>query len=333
MKKFVSIFLALVMILSFSVTAFAAETTEVSLNKYSSDDEKIIVDVDLSKKGDPCMLQFCVAYDSSVLDCVSVVSGNAFSASTAPTINKTEGKIYFVWDALSPLKDGGTVLRIEFTPKVSNKTTSIRIDDETEEFIVANENFEGIGKIKGDLEIVTGDVPSSNVPSGDSSNVDNSSKEEPGKENKPGKDNVPDNTPDEGYSNGIEIDKTQLSVDISEEAELKVSDSDKELFWFSSDENVLKVENGKIIPVGPGKATVTVMTEDGLEEATCIVTVTGELSSEEEEGSGNVLNVDSPRQEKEEGVPAWAWILIIALGAGAAAVVVVLVSKIKANKK
>ena len=339
MKKFAAIILTLALIMIFSVTAFAAEKTEVSLKKYSSDEDKIVVDVELSKKGDPCMLQFCVAYDSSVLDCVSVTSGDAFSEASAPTINKTDGKIYFIWDALSPLKGGGTVLRIEFAAKESNTKTSVWID-ETEDFVVANENFEEIGKIKGSLEFKTGKVSAEDkVPAGESSEGENpsegenSSEEKPADDKKPDNSKVPDNTPEEGYSSGIEIDKTQLSVEIGDEAELKVSGSEKELFWFSSDEDILRVENGVIIPVAPGKATVTVMTEDGLEEAACVVTVTGEVPSADDEEQENVLNVNSPRGEKEEGAPAWAWVLIAVLGAGVAAVFALIVSKMKAGKK
>lgn len=165
MKKIAALVLTFVMLISFPVFAAAAEKTEISFDKKSSDDGKIIVDVILSEDGDPCMLQFCVEYDSAVLDCVSAVSGEVFSGISAPIINKTEGKIYLIWDALKPLENGGTVLRLEFSQKSGGKTTAVKIA-ESEEFIIANSDFEEIGSIKAPLEIVTSgsSVEAENLP-------------------------------------------------------------------------------------------------------------------------------------------------------------------------
>jgi len=44
--------------------------------------------------------------------------------------------------------------------------------------------------------------------------------------------------------------------------------------WVSDNPQVATVENGLVMGVSEGKATITVVTEDGLKTATCIVTVT-----------------------------------------------------------
>lgn len=157
MKKFAVLFLALILSLAFSVNAFAAE---VSFGSESSGDGNLTVEVNLSDEGEPCMVQFCVAYDPSVIECVSAVSGEVFAGESEPLINITNGKIYFIWDSLKPLKEGGTLLKIEFSQKTDNKDISVGID-ESEDFIIANSKFEEIGSVKGSVEIAA-KVPSSN---------------------------------------------------------------------------------------------------------------------------------------------------------------------------
>ncbi len=50
--------------------------------------------------------------------------------------------------------------------------------------------------------------------------------------------------------------------------------TNKNVTWQSSNANVATVQNGTVTAVGPGKATITVTTEDGKRTATCTVTVT-----------------------------------------------------------
>lgn len=312
MKKFVMILLAFALMMSFGIQAFAAEGTEISLKKYSSEEGNIVVDVDLSEKGNPCMIQFCLAYDSDVLEFVSFTAGSVLSGNMTPTINQMDGKVYFVWDTLTPLQTGGTLLRIEFSPKAEGKDASVWIDT-SEEFIVANENFEEIGSIKGKLEFKTPSSEKTEVPP----------------EELPPAENVPDE--EEQQTGGMEIDKTEVSVGVNSEAEITVNNTEKEVFWYSSDENVARVEDGKIIPVGPGTATITAITEDGMEEESCVVTVT-EDDLPGASGEENVLNVDSPRAEKEEGIPGWAMAMIIVLALGAAVLLFIIIFKIKTKR-
>ena len=80
----------------------------------------------------------------------------------------------------------------------------------------------------------------------------------------------------------ITLDKTTLSLAVGESATLtatvKPDDAtDKAVTWSSSDESVVKVDNGKVTAIKSGKATVTA--KCGGKTAECVVTVTVPVSS------------------------------------------------------
>lgn len=80
----------------------------------------------------------------------------------------------------------------------------------------------------------------------------------------------------------ITLDKTTLSLAVGESATLtatvKPDDAtDKAVTWSSSDESVVKVDNGEVTAVKSGKATVTA--KSGGKTAECVVTVTVPVSS------------------------------------------------------
>lgn len=344
MKKIISVILFLIIVAACGVSSFAAENAEISFKTSGPDaNGKVVVDVVISDGGEPTMLQFCVAYDSAKLECVSVNAGNALSGNLAPVINVTDGQIYFVWDSLTPLASGGTLLQIEFRLKDGNKNASAWID-ENEEFIVADDNFDFIGTIAGKAEISAAEnsqasssensevsSEESSVPESSESSSEQTESEFASESSGSSEQSEADNNTEteEGYSNGIVIENTRITINMGEEKVINISGTDKTVYWYSSNEKIVLVEEGKIIPVAPGTATVTVVTEDGLEEAACVVTVVGEAVSEgsSEQESENTIEVDSPRQEKESSVPAWAWIVIAVLAAGIICVAVIIVKK------
>ncbi|WP_411168221.1 Ig-like domain-containing protein [Clostridium sp. MB05] len=75
--------------------------------------------------------------------------------------------------------------------------------------------------------------------------------------------------PDDVKVTGVSLDKTSEELKINESLELKATISpadatNKDVTWTTSDEKVAKVdENGKVVAVAPGKATITVTTKDG----------------------------------------------------------------------
>lgn len=77
----------------------------------------------------------------------------------------------------------------------------------------------------------------------------------------------------------ITLNRTELNMTVGSEyelvAEVNPSDaSNKTVIWSSDDENVVKVENGKVTAIAEGTATITAVTQEGGHTATCRVTVT-----------------------------------------------------------
>ncbi len=274
MKKIFVILLMILILISSSVCVFASEKSDISFDTYSSEDgERICVDVIISGGGTPSMMQYCVSYDSSILECVSVSVGGAFSGNNAPIINHVEGKIYFIWDSLTPLSSGGTMIHIEFV-SIEEKDTSVGID-ETETFIVADSNFTEIGNVTGSAEIDLAEDEKPEIP------PENVMKPEDSKE-------------PEDVEEGIEkIPSEDITEDLESKAE--ISEEDKTV-WESGDENVVVIEDGKIVPVSPGQTTITVKTEDGEKEASMevIVTEDGKIETVEVIENENYKKNESP---------------------------------------
>ena len=224
MKKIFVILLTILILISSSVCVFASEKSDISFDTYSSEDgERICVDVIISGGGTPSMMQYCVSYDSSILECVSVSVGGAFSGNNAPIINHVEGKIYFIWDSLTPLSSGGTMIHIEFV-SIEEKDTSVGID-ETETFIVADSNFTEIGNVTGSAEI---DLAEDEKPETPPENV---MKPEDSKE------------PEDEETGIDEIPSEDITEDLESKAE--ISEEEKTV-WETGDENVVVVKDGKI---------------------------------------------------------------------------------------
>lgn len=327
-----------------SVTAFAADNAKIEFITYESDDgERTYVDVTITEN-EASMLQFCVDYDSEKLECVSATAGGVFSGKNAPLINKTEGKIYFIWDSLTPLKDSGTLLHIEFIKK-NDSGSEVGVDEE-ESFIVANSKFETVGeagesaKIEGKQEENVSSESSSSDQSSvssesspeSSSSVQNSSSASSSvsssSQSSSSASSVPKPEIETGSNNGITVDKNDAVVDVEDEIEIEIIEGEKEnVIWYSSNEDVAKVEDGKVVPVSPGTAIITVTTEDGTEEATCVVTVTEEETEGTSSENETIEVITSP--EKEENDPAFVFVVIALLAVAAVTAAVLVIKKSK----
>ena len=80
----------------------------------------------------------------------------------------------------------------------------------------------------------------------------------------------------------VTLDKTILSLAVGETAQLTATvtpddATDKNVSWASSDESIAKVENGKVMAIKSGKATITAKCGD--KTAECVVTVSVPVSS------------------------------------------------------
>ena len=106
------------------------------------------------------MIQFTVSYDSNILEVESTSSPMLDDY----TINAAEeGKIYFLWDALSPLNVEGSILDIVFKVKEGIEPTKTYISfDQNEEIIFMTGSYEDI-----DIELVPAAVEVIDVIYGD----------------------------------------------------------------------------------------------------------------------------------------------------------------------
>ena len=165
------------------------------------------------------------------------------------------------------------MIHIEFI-SIEEKDTSVGID-ETETFIVADSNFTEIGNVTGSAEIDLAEDEKPEIPPEDVMKPEDS--KEP-----------------EDVEEGIEkIPSEDITEDLESKAE--ITEEDKTV-WESGDENVVVVEDGKIVPVSPGQTTITVKTEDGEKEASMevIVTEDGKIETVEVIENENYKKNESP---------------------------------------
>lgn len=102
----------------------------------------------------------------------------------------------------------------------------------------------------------------------------------------------------------VSIDQEKVSINKGEEIKLNATinpsnATDKILTWTSSDEEIAKVEDGKVTGISEGKVTITVTTKDGNYTDTCEVTVTSKIVEEDKEQDKEENKEDTNTQVKD----------------------------------
>ena len=82
----------------------------------------------------------------------------------------------------------------------------------------------------------------------------------------------------------VTLNRTTLNMDVGDEYELvaevlPLNATNKTVIWSSDNEDVAKVENGKVTAISEGTARIIVTTEEGEHTATCMVTVTEKINT------------------------------------------------------
>ena len=101
---------------------------------------------------------------------------------------------------------------------------------------------------------------------------------------------------------GISISSTKLDLNVSETATLTViynesnTTDNKVVTWKSNNTSVVTVEGGKVVAVGPGKATITATC--GINTATCEVVVQQPLTSIQLNETNMALQINGTKQLK-----------------------------------
>ena len=303
MKRSFCLLFSVVLILLLALSAYAEEG--FFLDTALKDDGTVEVEVSYYGDKKPIVAQFTVDFDENQLDCVEAFSGNALKGVTAPTINVTDGKIYFVWDSLKASSEG-TFLKMTFKGK-NEKVSNAEIGFDTEDnFIFADENYSPLcqaDKIPQAVKVNLGVQDESGAPSEKEPEV------EPVEKPK----EKPEEQEETGYNQGFAMEENKSEMALGERKVLNITDGvrkEEKLVWSSSNEKVATVnENGEIVAVAPGKAIITVTSEDGTKESTCVITVTeGSIHAEKP-------NKGSPSSEKKSG-----YLLPVILGGAVIAV-------------
>lgn len=294
MKKLCSFLMAFLIAVSFSVTAFADEGAGISIES-SSDGENSTVNVLLSGKTNPEMIQFCMNYDPEKMECIGASAGGVLSGNSAPVINVEDGKIYFVWDSLNPIKEDGILLQVQFKSIDSSEDAEVSIEG-GKKLIVAGKDFKNVAPEKVEnVTVFEGTGVSSESSKSESDKTESGTQSSKPETSKPESKPSAGDKVEEGFNNGLTFTENQVTVQNGEKIELGVAEKDENLVWSSSNEDVIKVdENGNIETVGSGTATITVTDETGEKESTCVITVTDEnevevITNEKEKSSGGII--------------------------------------------
>lgn len=231
-----------------------ARGAALNLTQSQVTDDAITVSVDISENSGAAMLQFAIGFDPAKLEVQTVSVGNVFAGKSAPTINtRIAGRVYFAWDALESLQDSGTLMVLRFKKLEKDGNTSVFIDL-NEEFVVFNENFEEIETSTPELAVPLG--KENDAVSGNKITT------------RPSAESIPT-----GSNNGLSLNKNKITLSKGETYLLTVAEAAEALVWESSNESVATVQDGTVTALDEGNAIITAFSENGLDSASCVVTV------------------------------------------------------------
>ena len=276
MKKFLYLFIALVLVLgcdkpTATVKVSGVTISQPSLSLFVGDEAKLTAAVSPSDAEDPS-----VEWTSSAPSVATVAEGLVKAISKGQAIISVK------------TRDGGFTAECAVTVEEEIKVisvTGVSLDKTSLEMVVDD-------KAKLTATVSPSDATNKNVSwrSSDESVATVTGGEITAL--KPGKATITVVTEDGGFKaecavsvkdkthpvTGVALDKNDLTLTIGSTATLSATVSpedatDKSVSWKSTDETVVKVEDGQLTAVGEGVADVTVTTVDGGYTATCKVTV------------------------------------------------------------
>lgn len=253
MKKIVSFFLALALILNLGITAFAEGTYTISLT--TEDDTADVSEyVYVTVSGSPTVMmtaaQACIEFDTEYLEYDESAStiGTAYSGFTAKKMNQAGHDYVSVtcqsFAAPTQLVEGNWYTLAFKTLQPGNTTVSIW------QKFVYDSNLEEMTTTATDTVTFTITEPSTNVP-----------------------------------VTGVTLNQTALSLGVGSSSTLTATvapdnATNKAVTWSTSDEAVATVADGVVTAVAEGTATITATTADGSFTASCTVTVTAAATAE-----------------------------------------------------
>lgn len=140
-------------------------------------DEYYTVSIDLLGTDVIEMLQFCISYDSELIELKNVTAGTVFKGISYPTVSgDIPGKLFFSWDALKPLKPG-QLLILQFIPKENVSGIAQIWIDGNEDFIAADGNYQAVDLIRNNVQFVI------ETPDSDDDSLQDGEEQEPTEKN------------------------------------------------------------------------------------------------------------------------------------------------------
>lgn len=253
MKKIVSFFLALALILNLGITAFAEGTYTISLT--TEDDTADVSEyVYVTVSGSPTVMmtaaQACIEFDTEYLEYDESAStiGTAYSGFTAKKMNQAGHDYVSVtcqsFAAPTQLVEGNWYTLAFKTLQPGNTTVSIW------QKFVYDSNLEEMTTTATDTVTFTITEPSTNVP-----------------------------------VTGVTLNQTALSLGVGSSSTLTATvapdnATNKAVTWTTDNAEVATVADGVVTAVAEGTATITATTADGSFTASCTVTVTAAATAE-----------------------------------------------------
>jgi len=219
-------------------------------------------ELNINMKNNPGLAAWLVSldWDESQFELIDVDHGKTFSKGLMFDNSKTSGNLSVTWFNTSNVSDDGVLFTAKF--KVLD---SVITGDYTLKVSYSPENT-----INVDEEMIAIEVVDAIVHVNGNEKLKNSQ-----------------GTKDKTKDDGLTLNYNKLELGIKADEVLKIEENDHTK-WSSSDENVVIVEDGVVTPVGPGKAEITVISEDGTKKSTCEVSVYGEETLKKEAGKSVV---------------------------------------------
>lgn len=195
----------------------------------------------------------------------SVENGDSFSKGIMLDNSEEEGQLKVTWFSANNVYDDGDLFTVDFKLKESV------VSGEYEILVFCPDG----NTITEEEEVISPMISNATVKvnSKETPKEKGTDKESEKKSDEPASKEEIVGEVDESKNEGLTLNYNTLTIANGAETTLSVAEDEDSLIWTSSDESVVKVKDGKIIPVSPGKAEISVESVDEHNKSTCTVIV------------------------------------------------------------
>lgn len=307
---------AAVLLMLLSAAAFA-EDAQISIQAGEiNEDGTITVSVSVSGDNSIAGAQFALSYDADALELISAKNGAIVRGGISATNDEEPGSVVFIWSTLMGSKQPGELIQLTFKPKGAAGSTEIKLDDERTQTMIIDEELNELPYTASAATIFLGDA---GTPA-----PEQSAAPTPAPEQSADSSAAPVITP---------APSADISMNVGES--VAVTPPGNGYVWASSNERVATVdENGNITALADGDATITAISEDGLDIIETQVSIGGQTEAAPNDAPQAAAPTASPAEYDKAGVfvadtvqesaAVWPYLAIAAAIAAAAVIYAVL---------